>query len=143
MLLDDLQRLLEPATEGDPVRPLMWVSKSHAKLAAALREMGHQISASRILKLLERLHHRRQVNRKTKEGSRHPDRDAQFEHINKQVIALQTAGQPVISVDTKKKELIGAPPMVSLLSRRYRDPPLLSYFCEDAIATHQAREIGN
>jgi hypothetical protein len=107
-LLDDLQRLLEPATVGDPVRPLMWVSKSHAKLAAALREMGHQISASRIPKLLERLHYRRQVNRKTKEGSRHPDRDAQFEHINKQVIALQTAGQPVISVDTKKKELIGA-----------------------------------
>ena len=91
-----------------PCGPLMWVSKSHAKLAAALREMGHQISASRIPKLLERLHYRRQVNRKTKEGSRHPDRDAQFEHINKQVIALQAAGQPVISVDTKKKELIGA-----------------------------------
>ena len=86
----------------------MWVCKSHAKLAAALRGMGHQVSASRIPKLLERLHYRRQVNRKTKEGSHHPDRDAQFEHINKQVIALQAAGQPVISVDTKKKELIGA-----------------------------------
>jgi hypothetical protein len=107
-LLEDLQRLLEPATVGDPMRPLVWVSKSHAKLAAALRDMGHEVSASRIPKLLERLRYRRQVNRKTKEGSHHPDRDAQFEHINEQVVAFQAAGQPVISVDTKKKELIGA-----------------------------------
>jgi hypothetical protein len=106
-LLEDLRRLLEPATLGDPTRPLMWVSKSHAKLAAALRGMGHQVSASRIPQLLERLNYRRQVNRKTKEGSHHPDRDAQFEHINKQVMAFQAAGQPVISVDTKKKELVG------------------------------------
>ena len=106
-LLEDLQRLLEPATLGDPMRLLVWVSKSHAKLAAALRGMGHQVSASRIPQLLERLNYRRQVNRKTKEGSHHPDRDAQFEHINKQVMAFQAAGQPVISVDTKKKELVG------------------------------------
>jgi len=106
-LLTDLRGLLEPATLGDPMRPLMWVSKSHAKLAAALRDMGHQVSASRIPELLERLLYRRQVNRKTKEGSHHPDRNAQFEHINRQVVALQTAGQPVISVDTKKKEVIG------------------------------------
>lgn len=85
----DLQRLLEPATLGDPMRLLVWVSKSHAKLAAALRGMGHQVSASRIPQLLERLNYRRQVNRKTKEGSHHPDRDAQFEHINKQVMAFQ------------------------------------------------------
>ena len=104
---EDLQRLLEPATLGDPMRLLVWVSKSHAKLAAALRSMGHQVSASRIPQLLERLNYRRQVNRKTKEGSHHPDRDAQFEHINKQVMAFQAAGQPVISVDTKKKELVG------------------------------------
>jgi hypothetical protein len=107
-VLEDLQRLLEPVTVGDPMRPLMWVSKSHAKLAAALRDMGHEVSASRIPKLLEHLHYRRQVNRKTKEGSHHPDRDAQFEHINQQVVTLQATGQPVISVDTKKKELIGA-----------------------------------
>jgi hypothetical protein len=107
-LLEDLRRLLEPATVGDPMRPLMWVSKSHAKLAAALRLMGHEVSASRIPKLLELLCYRRQVNRKTKEGSHHPDRDAQFEHINKQAMAFQAAGQPVISVDTKKKEMIGA-----------------------------------
>jgi DNA-binding phage protein len=102
-LLEDLLRLLEPATLGDPMRPLMWVSKSHAKLALALRDMGHSVSASRIPQLLERLGYRRQVNRKTKEGSHHPDRNAQFEHINAQVVAFQSAGQPVISVDTKKK----------------------------------------
>jgi hypothetical protein len=79
----------------------------HAKLAAALRDMGHRVSASRIPQLLERLGYRRQVNRKSKEGGRHPDRDAQFEHINAQVEAHQAAGQPVISVDTKKKELVG------------------------------------
>jgi hypothetical protein len=81
-VLENLLRLLEPATVGDPMRQLMWVSKSHAKLAAALRDMGHNVSARRIPKLLEHLRYRRQVNRKTKEGSHHPDRDAQFEHIN-------------------------------------------------------------
>lgn len=93
---------------GDPMRPLMWVSKSHAKLAAALREMGHKIADSSIPKLLSLLEYRRQVNRKTLEGSHNPDRNAQFEHINAAVAATQAAGQPVISIDTKKKELIGA-----------------------------------
>src|SRR5450755_2210955 len=106
-LLTDLRRLLEPATMGDPMRPLLWVSKSHAKLAAALCAMGHQIGKSSIPKLLGLLKYRRQVNRKTLEGSRNPDRDAQFEHINTAVIVTQSAGQPVISIDTKKKELIG------------------------------------
>ena len=106
-LLEDLRMLLEPATLGDPMRPLLWVSKSHGKLAAALRDMGHGVSASRIPQLLERLGYRRQVNRKSKDGGRHPDRDAQFEHIAAQAEAHQAAGQPVISVDTKKKELIG------------------------------------
>jgi len=107
-LLDDLRRVLEPATMGDPMRPLLWVSKSHAKLAAALRAMGHQIGKSSIPKLLGVLRYRRQANRKTLEGSRNPDRDAQFEHINAAVVANQAAGQPVISVDTKKKELVGS-----------------------------------
>jgi hypothetical protein len=107
-LLEDLRRLVEPATMGDPMRPLMWVSKSHAKLAAALREMGHKIADSSIPKLLSLLDYRRQVNRKTLEGSHNPDRNAQFEHINAVVSATQAAGQPVISIDTKKKELIGA-----------------------------------
>jgi hypothetical protein len=106
-LLDDLRWIVEPSTLGDPMRPLLWVSKSHAKLAAALCGMGHQISESSIPGLLDQLHYRRQVNRKTLEGSHHADRDAQFEHINQQVVAFQAAGQPVISVDTKKKELIG------------------------------------
>lgn len=106
-LLEDLRALLEPATMGDPMRPLLWVSKSHAKLAAALGAMGHKIAESSIPKLLGLLKYRRQVNRKTLEGSCNPDRDAQFGHINDAVIATQAAGQPVISIDTKKKELIG------------------------------------
>lgn len=106
-LLEDLRQLLEPATLGDPMRPLLWVSKSRAKLAAALCARGHQISASSIPKLLGVLKYRRQVNRKTLEGSNNPDRDAQFEYINAAVISTQSAGQPVISIDTKKKELIG------------------------------------
>jgi len=106
-LLENLRRLVEPATMGDPMRPLMWVSKSHAKLAAALREMGHKVADSSIPKLLGLLKYRRQVNRKTLEGSHNPDRNAQFEHINAAVIATQAAGQPVISIDTKKKELVG------------------------------------
>ena len=106
-LLEDLQGLLESTTLGDPMRALMWVSKSHAKLSLALRDIGHRVSASRIPQLLERLGYRRQVNRKSLEGGHHIDRNAQFEHINAQVEAFQAAGQPVISVDTKKKELIG------------------------------------
>jgi hypothetical protein len=106
-LLENLRHLVEPATMGDPMRPLMWVSKSHAKLAAALRGMGHKVADSSIPKLLGLLKYRRQVNRKTLEGSHNPDRNAQFEHINAVVTATQAAGQPVISIDTKKKELIG------------------------------------
>jgi len=107
-LLENLRHLVEPATMGDPMRPLMWVSKSHAKLAAALRGMGHKVADSSIPKLLGLLKYRRQVNRKTLEGSHNPDRNAQFEHINAAVTATQAAGQPVISIDTKKKELIGS-----------------------------------
>jgi len=106
-LIDDVRRIVEPATLGDPMRPLLWVSKSHDKLAAALQKMGHQISANSVKRLLPTLGYSRQSNRKADEGSRHPDRNAQFEHINGKVIAAQAAGQPVISVDTKKKELIG------------------------------------
>ncbi len=106
-LLDDLRRIIEPAIRGDPMRPLLWVSKSHAKLASALRSMGHRVSPNTVRKLLQQLGFHRQVNRKAEEGSRHADRDAQFEHINVRAIEFQSAGQPVISVDTKKKELIG------------------------------------
>jgi hypothetical protein len=106
-LLESLRQLLEPATLGDPERLLFWVSKSHAKLAAALREMGHKITARSIPKLLGLLKYRRQVNRKTLEGSHNSDRNAQFEHINAAAIVTQAAGQPVISIDTKKKEPVG------------------------------------
>jgi hypothetical protein len=107
-LLDDLRKLVEPATMGDPMRLLLWVSKSHEKLAASLVSMGHKISPSTVAKLLEQeLKYRRQLNRKTKEGSNHPDRNAQFEHIDQQAREFQAQGQPVISVDTKKKEIIG------------------------------------
>ena len=107
-LVLDLQRLAEPATMGDPMRALKWVSKSPAKLAAALNEGGHEVSANTVAKLLEaKLEYSRQFNRKTHEGASHPDRNAQFEHINAKVVAAQSAGQPVISVDTKKKELVG------------------------------------
>jgi hypothetical protein len=106
-LIPELKRLVEPATLGDPMRPLIWVSKSMDKLADTLTAMGHPISADTVHKELVTLGFSRQFNRKTVEGSRHPDRNAQFEHINAKVIAAQAAGQPVISVDTKKKELIG------------------------------------
>jgi phosphoribosylpyrophosphate synthetase len=85
------------------MRPLLWVSKSHDKVADALQRQGHEISASSVKRLLPMLGYSRQSNRKADEGSKHPDRNAQFEHINAKAIAAQTAGQPVISVDTKKK----------------------------------------
>jgi hypothetical protein len=106
-LLEDLKRLVEPATLGDPVRPLLWVSKSLDKLAVGLAEMGHKISPNSVRKLLSKIGYSRQANRKSDEGSRHPDRDAQFEYINAEVLTAQAMGQPVISVDTKKKELVG------------------------------------
>jgi hypothetical protein len=104
----DLKSLVEPATLGDPVRPLLWVSKSCDKLASALAGMGHAISANTVRKLLIGLGFSRQFNRKADEGSKHPDRNAQFEHINVKVLAAQALGQAVVSVDTKKKELVGA-----------------------------------
>ena len=106
-LVPDLKRLVEPATLGDPMRPLIWVSKSMDKLAETLTAMGHPISADTVRKELVKLGFSRQFNRKADEGSKHPDRNAQFEHINTKVVAAQAAGQPVISVDTKKKELVG------------------------------------
>jgi Rhodopirellula transposase DDE domain len=107
-LLDDLRQFVEPATLGDPMRPLLWVSKSLDKLASALVAMGHSVSPNSVRKLLTEIGFSRQVNRKADEGASHPDRDAQFEYINAEVLAAQAAGQPVISVDnTKKKELVG------------------------------------
>jgi len=107
-LLTDLEALVDPVTRGDPESPLRWTSKSLVKLAGALRERGHRISGRVVGDLLRGLDYSLQGTRKTLEGANHPDRDAQFEHINAQAQAFQTQGQPVISVDAKKKELVGA-----------------------------------
>jgi hypothetical protein len=106
-LLDDLEALVEPLTRGDPMSPLRWTCKSTHKLAAALREQGHAVSHETVRQLLLGLDYRLQATAKTREGSEHPDRNAQFEHINGEAERFQAAGQPVISVDTKKKELVG------------------------------------
>jgi len=106
-LLKDLGRLVDDDARGDPEQPLRWTSKSLRNLAGALREQGHEISARSVAPLLRQLGYSLQSNRKTKEGARHPDRDAQFRHISQAAAAALAAGQPVISVDTKKKELVG------------------------------------
>jgi transposase len=106
-LAGDLERLVDAGTRGDPELPLRWTSKSVRKLADGLAELGHKVSYRTVARLLRRLGYSLQANRKTHEGADHPDRDAQFEHINQTAKAALAAGQPVISVDTKKKELIG------------------------------------
>jgi Rhodopirellula transposase DDE domain len=106
-LAEDLDRLVDPVTRGDPESPLRWTSKSGAKLAQALREMGHDVVDRTVLRLLKAKGYSLQANKKTREGAQHPDRDAQFEHINQTVTEAIRAGQPVISVDTKKRELVG------------------------------------
>ena len=87
--------------------PLLWTCKSTRNLADALAELGHDLSHQTVSRLLVDLGYSLQANRKTEEGKDHPDRDAQFEHINRRVRSLQRRGQPVVSVDTKKKELVG------------------------------------
>lgn len=106
-LLDALAELVQSAIRGDPEAALLWVSKSQRHLATALAERGFTASQKLVGRLLRRLGFSLQANRKTREGSNHPDRNAQFEHINAQINAFQAAGQPAISVDTKKKELVG------------------------------------
>ena len=106
-LVRDLEQLVEPVSRGDPESPLRWTCKSVRQLAAELNRQGHQVSHRLVAELLQDLGYSLQANRKTREGTSHPDRDAQFMHINAQVQAYQSDGQPVISVDTKKKELIG------------------------------------
>jgi hypothetical protein len=106
-LLDDLHKLLEPATLGDPEAPLLWTSKSTRHLADALVALGHEISHDSVGRALEDVGYRLQANRKTEEGDDHPDRDAQFEYINRCVRRFQKRRQPVVSIDAKKRELIG------------------------------------
>jgi len=106
-LLSDLEKLVDPATRGDPMSPLKWTSKSLRNLAAGLGAMGHRVGHDVVGMLLKQLGYSLQGNRKTREGSHHVDRDAQFQHIARTVKDAITAGQPAISVDTKKKELVG------------------------------------
>jgi transposase len=106
-LLSDLEKLVEPGTRGDPESPLRWTCKSVRRLAQELQKMGHQTSHRMVAELLHELGYSLQANRKTLEGSSHPDRNAQFEHIEKKVQEYLGANNPVISVDTKKRELVG------------------------------------
>ena len=105
-LRKDLEELVDPATRGHPQSPLLWTCKSTRNLADALTEKGHDVSHQTVARLLQEMDYNLQVNRKTKEGASHPDRNAQFEYIAKRVRSFQRRGQPVVSVDTKKKELI-------------------------------------
>jgi Rhodopirellula transposase DDE domain len=106
-LLRDLERLVSESSRGDPESLLLWTSRSVRQLAAALREQGHTVHFTTVAKLLGLLGYSLQANVKTREGAAHPDRDAQFEHINAVATAAVAASQPVVSVDTKKKELVG------------------------------------
>ena len=106
-LLADLLALVDPSERGDPMSPLRWTCKSLSQLAAALAAKGHRVGRTVVGELLHQQKFSLQANRKTREGDSHPDRDAQFVHINDTVAAALAAGEPVISVDTKKKELVG------------------------------------
>ena len=106
-LVDALNALVEPTTRGDPESPLRWTCKSTTHLAEELGRTGHPISQRSVCTLLHAQQYSLQANRKTREGTQHPDRDAQFHYINARVKQFQRAKQPVISVDAKKKELVG------------------------------------
>lgn len=106
-LLAALEQLIAPSTRGDPMNPLRWTCKSTRRLAAELQAQGYEVGASTIRCLLKGLGYSLQANRKTREGKRHPDRDAQFAHINARVRARRRRGEPALSVDAKKKETLG------------------------------------
>ena len=106
-IVEDLRTLVESTTRGDPMSPLLWTCKSLRVLTHELKEMGHSVSYPTVGAMLSNMGYTLQANRKTEEGADHPDRDAQFEWINKKTKAFQIAGDPVISVDCKKHELIG------------------------------------
>jgi transposase len=106
-LLEDLDRLVDPVTRGDPESPLRWTCKSVRRLAEELQHEGHAVSYQTVAELLHALDYSLQANQKTLEGSQHADRDEQFEYINRKAQRYLRQGEPVISVDTKKKELVG------------------------------------
>ena len=106
-IVAELEALIAPETRGDPMSPLRWTLKSTSKLAAELTRRGHRVSARKVAALLKMQDYSLQGNCKTREGTTHADRDAQFGHINARVAAMQSRGEPVVSVDAKKKELVG------------------------------------
>ena len=106
-LLEALVALVQPSTRGDPMSPLRWTCKSTRKLAEELQQQGHRIGDRTVARMLHALDYSLQANRKTREGSSQPDRNAQFEYLNSQVKSFQAQSQPVVSIDTKKKELVG------------------------------------
>src|SRR5271169_2593518 len=121
-LLDDLNGLVEPEARGDPMSPLRWTCKSLRRVAAELAALGHRVSHTVVGELLRQQKFSLQANRKTREGDSHPDRDAQFAYINTEVSAALAEGQAVISVDTKKKELVGDFKNAGREWRRQGDP---------------------
>jgi transposase len=127
-LLPDLETLIEPTSRGDPESPLRWTSKSTRKLAEELKKMGHKVSHSRVADMLHMLGYSLQANKKTIEGTEHPDRDDQFEHINEKCKIFQIEKQPVISVDSKKKELIGNFKNSGCELRPKKDPTLVNMY---------------
>jgi len=121
-LVDALENLVESGTRGDPMSPLRWTCKSTRTLASELTRQGFTISCNTVGRLLRTCGYSLQANRKTLEGKQHPDRDAQFRHISRRVSAFQRAGQPAISVDTKKKEPLGKMKNPGRTYRRQGDP---------------------
>lgn len=124
-LLADLEALVEPTASGDPESALRWTSRSVRTLAGYLKDHGHALSHQTVAELLGAAGYSLQANRKTREGTDHPDRDEQFRYINGQVRRLQGRGQPVISLDTKKKELVGDFKNAGKQWRPKGDPPLV------------------
>src|SRR5271165_383295 len=121
-LLDDLNALVEPDARGDPMSPLRWTCKSLRRLAAELEKLGHKVSHTVVGELLKKQKFSLQANRKTREGADNPDRDAQFRVVNDAVKAAMAENQPAISVDTKKKELVGDFKNAGREWRRQGDP---------------------
>ena len=106
-VVEALEALVDPATRGDPMSPLRWTNKSTTRLAGELTERGFVVVASMVAKLLKRAGYRLQANAKALEGRQHPDRDGQFEYINAMAVAFLASGDPVISIDAKKREQVG------------------------------------
>jgi Rhodopirellula transposase DDE domain len=121
-LQEALDRLIEPTARGSPMNPLRWTIKSTHRLADALRKQGYQVSATSVRRMLVAMNYSLQGNRKTREGVQHPDRDGQFRHIAERVKARQRRGEPAISVDTKKKEVLGNLKKEGKTYRRKGDP---------------------